>query len=228
MGFLTPRRYDLQPICWGLPRLGAFHQAKVDSANKLYSLGFQIAIYCLKYDIALSIEKPANSWLWAVFIWFTLQTTAEVAMLWNTLEMVQFQSCCHGSLRRKHAGWLSTPGIFSSLTATCDGNHNHAPWGISWVDGIWVFDASSEAAYPPLLAQRATACFVKHVLARGWSLVPQPKLHDFSYGVANRPANIKPLVPEHHQVKLLPSTASIPEGAKVLRMARRQRQMTNK
>ena len=56
-----PLRSASKPL--GLDGLSPFHQAKVDSANKLYALAIQILVFCVRRNIAFSIENPANSWL---------------------------------------------------------------------------------------------------------------------------------------------------------------------
>lgn len=115
---------------FGLPHLRKHHQVRVDSANILYKLGFQVDLHCLGKNIVVSIENPANSWLWAVLALLSRDTDVEHRKLWNTLVTVQFHASCHGSSRRKHTGWLSTSGVYSALAATCDNSHTHEPWKV--------------------------------------------------------------------------------------------------
>ena len=131
--------------------------------------------------------------------------------------MVRFHSCCHGSRRKKDAGWLSTPRVFTDLNAVCQGDHDHDPWGVTYQMGRWKFDTASEAAYPILLAQRAAACLVAHAKSKGWSLVPRPKLHDLATASLNKQSKKhKPLIPEYHRVVFQPSNAVVPSGAKLI------------
>ena len=58
-----PLRSAIWPL--GLPGLSEFHQAKVNSANCLYRLAVEILVYCNRRNVAVSIENPENSWLWA-------------------------------------------------------------------------------------------------------------------------------------------------------------------
>ncbi|CAJ1396496.1 unnamed protein product [Effrenium voratum] len=78
--------------------------------------------------------------------------------------MVLFHACCHGSTHKKQTAWLSTKSVYKALAATCDDSHPHDPWGVRWTDSGWSFDTSQEAAYLPLLAQRAAACMVAPLL----------------------------------------------------------------
>ena len=85
----------------GLPNLGAYHQAKVDSANTLYQLAIEVLVYCHQRNIVVSIENPARSWLWAALVKLTVEHSPEAAKALNALERVEFHACCHGSTRRK-------------------------------------------------------------------------------------------------------------------------------
>lgn len=141
-----PLRSAQYPL--GLPGLSTFHAAKVESANKLYALAIQILVFCATAGVVLSIENPATSWLWACLVELARRHSHQAAQFYNMLNMVLFHTCCHGGTRRKHTGWLGTPGVFEPLAATCKNDHDHEPWGVRWVNNSWVFDTSSEAAYP--------------------------------------------------------------------------------
>ena len=92
---------------------------------------------------------------------------------------------------------------------------HHDPWGVRWTDSGWSFDTSQEAAYPPLLAQRAAACMV--AVAIGWHVQPHATLHDKSSAAHGKQTKRhKPLVPEFHHVSLVVPPATLPEGAKQL------------
>ena len=202
---------------FGLPHLSKHNQARVDSANVLYKLGFAVAQFCLRRDIVVSLENPRNSWLWVVFTELSRKCSEEQRRLWNTLDMVLFHACCHGSTRKKQTAWLSTKSVYKALAATCDDSHPHDPWGVRWTDSGWSFDTSQEAAYPPLLAQRAAACMVAHAVAIGWDVEPHATLHDKSSAAHGKQTKRhKPLVPEFHHVSLVVPPATLPEGAKQL------------
>ena len=201
----------------GLPNLAPHHQARVTSANILYALAVEIILWCFLRGIAVSVENPANSWLWAVLVWIAREHSAEAAKALNNLQMVLFHACCHGSTRRKHTGWLSTPGVFSKLQATCNNDHPHEPWGVRWRAGSWVFDTSSEAHYPRLLGQRATECLLQHFAAKGYQLTKPLRLHDKSVAVQGRQTKKhRPLVPEYYKIIQRPVDRQPPAGCKPL------------
>ena len=133
-----PLRSALFPL--GLPDLSDYHRAKVNSANVLYRLSIEIILFCMRRNIIVSLENPANSWLWAALVLLSAQHSPEAAMAYNSLEKVVFHACCHGSSRRKSTAWLGTKGVFSSLAASCQGDHDHAPWGVRWTGNSWMFD----------------------------------------------------------------------------------------
>ena len=210
-----PLRSATHPL--GLPGLSPYHQAKVTSANILYPLAVDILVFCVDNNIVISIENPANSWLWAALVKLTTQHSERAAKAFNWLEKVIFHACCHGSTRRKATGWLGTPTVYSCLAETCQNDHDHEPWGIRWNAGSWIFDTSAEAAYPMLLAQRVAACMVKVAHARKLSLQPPLRIHDLSTAALGKQSKKHPpLIPEyHHFVNQKPGTPIAP-GSKAL------------
>jgi hypothetical protein len=147
----------------------------------------------------------------------TLQHSERAAKALNWLEKVVFHACCHGSTRRKATGWLGTPNVYCSLAGTCQGDHPHEHWGIRWNAGSWIFDTSSEAAYPMLLAQRVAACMVKVANARRLTLQGPLHIHDMSTAALGKQSKKHPpLIPEyHHFVKERPGTQLAP-GSKIV------------
>ena len=91
-----PLRSAERPL--GLPGLSSFHQAKLDSANKLYALAIDILLFCSVHNIVVSIENPSNSWLWAALVLLSARHSAEAAKALNALERVVFHACCHGKM----------------------------------------------------------------------------------------------------------------------------------
>eukprot|EP00435_Cladocopium_sp_Y103_P066370 s704_g28.t1 len=98
----------------GLPGLSPHHQRRVDSANQLYRLAVEIILWCDQHGIIISLENPANSWLWAVLVMLARNHSEAASKALNKLNKVLFHACCHGSTRKKHTGWLSTPGCIQS------------------------------------------------------------------------------------------------------------------
>ena len=209
-----PLRSAQNPL--GLPSLTGTNLQRVKTANILYEFALTLILYAAQKKLVISVENPANSWLWSVFAFLT-RHKKELAEAYNALKMVLFHACCHGSTRRKHTGWLSTPTVFESLAAECQNDHEHEPWGIRWQSGSWRFDTASEAAYPMLLAQRASACLVEEARKRNLQLQKPPKLHHQSMAVVGQQSKKhKPLIPEYHHFVLQPANLPAPKGAKII------------
>ena len=209
-----PLRSAEHPL--GLPSLAGTNLQRVKAANILYEFALAIILYAVQNKLVISVENPANSWLWSVFAFLTRQKK-ELAEAYNALKMVLFHACCHGSTRRKHTGWLSTPTVYASLAAECQNDHEHEPWGIRWQSGSWRFDTASEAAYPMLLAQRASACLVEEARKRNLQLQKPPKLHHQSMAVVGQQSKKhRPLIPEYHHFVLQPANLPAPKGAKII------------
>ena len=103
----------------GMPGLSELNQKKVDSANALYSLAIDILVEVIPRGVVMSIENPWNSWMWSALVELARRKSPLACRLYNQLDFVQFHACCHGSLRRKNTGWLSTKGVFAALQAQC-------------------------------------------------------------------------------------------------------------
>ena len=83
MGVPNPPPLRSATFPLGLPQLSPFHRAKVESANKLYRLAVEIFVYCYKRRIVVSIENPANSWLWAALVRITAELSIEASTVWK-------------------------------------------------------------------------------------------------------------------------------------------------
>lgn len=157
--------------------------------------------YCTSWVSKLSCTASSvNSWLWVIFTMLSRELDTKQQVLWNTLEQVRFHACCHGSSRRKHTEWRSTPGVYSAVTATCDNTHQHEPWRVQWSGTSWSFNTSLEADFPVLLSQRAAACMVWVAIDKGHGV--QSKRH-------------LPLIPEYHHIASVKPGAPIPQKAKL-------------
>lgn len=210
-----PLRSAQYPL--GVPGLAEHHKRRVESANSLYRLAIEIVVFCYVHGIIISIENPANSWLWAALVALALEHSALAAKALNQLQRILFHACCHGSTRRKSTAWLSTPGVFEGLSATCQNDHPHEPWGVRWQPGAWVFDTSVEAQYPHLLAQRATACIASFLVGKGLTVQKPLRLYDKSTAVQGKQSKKhRPLIPEYHHVVTLGSNDPAPKYSKQL------------
>ena len=211
-----PLRSPRYPL--GLANLSPVNEAKVAAANDLFRLCLHVILFCVKRNVLVSVENPGNSLTWAELVELLRQEfPRDFADAYNFLQMVQFHACCFGSKRRKLTGWLGTPKVFQSLQQHCQGDHEHEPFGVHHVFGQWKFDTSLEAAYPRQLAQAVAACLSAVAKQRGFSLTPQPRLHDQATAVQGRQSKHHlPLIPEFHHFVTLPSGQAIPEQGRVV------------
>lgn len=179
----------------------------------LYALAIEILVFCSRHGTIINIENPANRLAWAALVLLSAQHSGEAATAYSALEKVVSHACCHGPQRRKSTAWLGTASVFSALTAVCPNDHEHAPWRVRWNSGGWVFDTSSEAAYPTLLAQRVTACLVQVATGRGLSLQPSLRSHDLATAAQGKQSKKHhPLIPELHRVTKAPKDAPLLAG----------------
>ena len=160
-----PLRSDDEPL--GFHWLSGVDKVRVDAANLTYLHTCELIEWAYSFDIACSIENPANSIFW--LIPFVLALFKRLGG-YETL----FHNCCNGGLRRKLTKWWDTHGIFSELAAICDndGSHEHLDWKPVTSDNKLNFPTSSEAAYPFLLCTRLIDSVKAHVTESG-ALDPQ-------------------------------------------------------
>ena len=132
-----------------------------------------------------------------------MELGAQACTYYNQLESVIFDDCVHGGDRPKSSKWLCTPGVLTSLAASCPGEspeHKHLPWGVRQKEGRWVFDAAAEGAYPELLCHRVAKLLAKHL---GFSPSPHTRVADPIRQIRHS----RQLMPEYAEVKrCTPST----------------------
>eukprot|EP00435_Cladocopium_sp_Y103_P018449 s3915_g4.t1 len=83
---------DNRPLCFAFQSgkckfKGPAGKRRVDSANLLYRLAIDIILWCDRNGIVLSIENPANSWLWAALVQLAREHSTAAARALNKLEM---------------------------------------------------------------------------------------------------------------------------------------------
>eukprot|EP00435_Cladocopium_sp_Y103_P068239 s333_g31.t1 len=76
----------------------------------------------------------------------------------------------HGGERLKHTSFLTNVAEFQSLGVTCDGAHEHRPWGMVGPPGEQQFATASEAAYPKQLCEAISECLKLRARALGYTL----------------------------------------------------------
>ncbi|CAE7578571.1 unnamed protein product [Symbiodinium sp. CCMP2592] len=213
-----PLRDALNPL--GLPSLspGSLDALRVTKANQLYELSLDIALFCASRDIVVSIENPARPWAWAAIVeLLRRRANASDCACFNRLQSVIFHSCMHGGSRPKQTKLLCTADVYATLSAQCDGRHQHEPWSITAKGGRWHFATAQEAAYPALLAARMARCLLLHVRAKRPAVRLEPTLSVLSSAAVSRQTRKHAaLIPEFAQVIQLP-ISQVDKGMRVLR-----------
>ena len=180
----------------GFKHLTGTNLAKVEAANELYRWGVKILFICYQSNIRISIENPERSWLWGILTMLVKEYNDSDFLFWfSQLDRVTFNTCMHAGTRAKNTRLLSTPGLYSSLAATCDNGHEHEPWRIRQVATGLTYDTAAEAEYPTLLCQR-----MADLLAASVHLPQVPEDIAMSkqarHILANHVKQAPPLVPE--------------------------------
>ena len=183
----------------GLPGLRDSDQTKVELANQLYRCAIQLLRLCMGLGCMVSIENPARSWLWALLAMLVKATDDADFIAWFAgLESVYFDACAHGSTRDKRTKLLGTPGLFTSLEASCPQNHKHASWQPYRSEQGIVFPTAAEAEYPALLCRRMANCVQQ--MAQTMNITPKvsARLKDLlKLNMGQQTVSHPPLVPEY-------------------------------
>ncbi|CAE7801527.1 SLC24A2 [Symbiodinium sp. CCMP2592] len=140
----------------GLPGLPPVEQARVDSANTIYD---SMAAFCdwllhAMPHVPFSVENPLHSYLWQLPRW---------AELVAKHSFVTFDSCRHGSQRKKATALLTNSELLHCLSGPCPGCSSHLPWGKQGNS----FATAEETGYPKLLCERIVSCVDKSAASRG-------------------------------------------------------------
>ncbi|CAE7224123.1 unnamed protein product [Symbiodinium sp. CCMP2592] len=147
----------------------------------------------------VSLENPSRSWLWSA-----LRAMAEESQrvhLLAQLEECIFDSCMHGGRRKKSTKILGSPGLFSSLRASCDSSHTHAPWTVDPTASGPRFATAEEAQYPRLLCLRmAQALAARHQL-------PEPVPTASASLSQSVRRGSRPLIPEFYECARVPAAS---------------------
>ena len=196
----APRPLRSKEVPLGLPSIKteSVDGIKLRKANALYKFTYLLILFCVKHDILISVENPANSHFWAVLAWFAEQDS----ITWppEQLEFISFDACMHGSERPKRTAILGTKAVFAPLGVLCDGSHEHAPWGLYFRDGCSMWSTSSEAAYPAVLARRLAQCIADRVRSWRFPLVEhQPRPVQLA-ALGLQSPKFPPLIPEFYRV----------------------------
>lgn len=202
--FRTPPPLRDARNLFGFGHLQGADLQKVQAANMLYSFAVSVLQLCRKIGIRVSVENPTRSWLWGILTQLTLQTGDTAFISWfSKLTKTTFHACLHGSRRNKQTSLLSHAGLFDSLAATCDGQHQHDPWDIRPAGRKLTFATAEEAAYSQLLCKRMASLLADLAQSLSISLHHDLSLAKLSKHATGRQTKAAPpIIPEfrdfHH------------------------------
>jgi len=209
----------------GLPCLSAIEQARVDSANAIYD---NMAAFCAFLTssmphVPFSVENPLHSYLWQFPAWSALADQHSVVL---------FDSCRHGSQRKKATAFLTNSDLLHCLSGPCPGCSQHLPWGKQGSS----FATAEETGYPKLLCERIVSCVDQSAASRGIAPAPlapsklsaskaaahvQPRgrrfppiISEFAYTMSVSCAQAPPLNSKNCLVR---QWQAVPAGAKLVR-----------
>ena len=199
-------RSKTQPL--GLPTLDEASSSRVRAANAVYRFCYELLRHCLRHDINVSLDNPANSFLWHIFEHFAQSD----GLRWPLagLVVVMFDNCCHGGPRPTQRRVVASTGLLNRLSTACPRNHYHEPWGSP--------PATPTAdAYPPLLAKRWSDCFATRAEAQGLSLSSASEFHAISLAATARQSRkFQPLLPEFREIAYMPVSFCPDKSCKIL------------
>ena len=192
----------------GIPSLRGVSALKVKLANKLYAFTRRVIDTCCELHIPFICENPIRSWMW------------ETSFFKDLPEMCRFQSihsCMYGGSRLKKTALLLNFEA-ENLKMTCNGQHQHLPWGktISPHTGETVFSTSTEAEYPWPLCRQLAQAFADQLRNAGKQFVLPSESMDVRQrmGAGNQPrGKLGPLLLAEfkHKVMVRSSNVCIPK-----------------
>jgi hypothetical protein len=136
----------------GLCGLNSSDSERIRKANLLYRFTAGAAKLLSAKKRSWAIENPSNSLMWKTS-WFKelLKDDAVGA------KMVTMQMCMHGGKRNKRTTLAYAGKVdLSSMGLTCDGSHEHAPWGTTR-DDSGTFATAEERNYPAEFCKKVAA-----------------------------------------------------------------------
>ncbi len=108
---------------WGLPSLAERDAHRVEQANILYRHVASFCRFLSSHGVAWSVENPRRSYMWEL---------GPFVELLDVASFYDFDACMQGGSRDKRTSFLSSLDL-SDICLDCDGNHEHAEWGVQSV-----------------------------------------------------------------------------------------------
>lgn len=97
LGDLAPKPLRDERYPFGYPWLTGTERARVLQSNLLYAFVVQLLFFPFTYNVIISVENPANSWLWMILKELVVALGNRQFQRWyQHLEAVQFSNCAFG------------------------------------------------------------------------------------------------------------------------------------
>ena len=165
LGQSAPQPLRDEHNLFGFANLTGTDKLRVQQSNILYSFVVEVLYFCFLHGVIVSLENPANSWLWAILKELVVAHHDKHFRIWfQQLSPVTFSNCAWGGERPKSTRWLSTPKVFESLERECPGesdSHVHKPYVAIKTNKGMHFSTSEEAEYPHELCVAAIQAIAK-------------------------------------------------------------------
>ena len=137
----------------GISNLHGLDLMRVGAANILYAFTAEVVEMCCALGILCMVENPRNSLFWFVTPWVEMQ-------VFEQLHFQDHQACMYGSKRPKYTRLCANFEHVCSISALCDGKHEHESWGIIRQGNKRTFATSLEVHYPKALCEAITRAFM--------------------------------------------------------------------
>jgi len=209
----------------GLSSLHGTDLLRVSAANILYAFTAEIVEKCCANNVLCMVENPRSSLFWFVTPWVELTVA-------HLLYYQDHQACMYGSKRPKFTRLCANFEQVCTISALCDGRHEHEPWGIVRQGAKRTFATALEVHYPKPLCEAIVKAFMLKFVELGMKLegITGP-LHHAAKALAGQQAismKLPPLIPtyKHRYVVFLlnhlvqwPVLANLPGEHKLLHTA---------
>eukprot|EP00435_Cladocopium_sp_Y103_P023913 s2204_g5.t2 len=146
----------------GISSLKGTDLLRVSAANILYAFVVEVMEPCCSLEILCMVENSRNSLFWFVTVWDEMECLRK-------LYFQDHQACAYGSKRPKCTRLCANFEQVHTISGTCDGQHEHEPWGLVKSGNKRVFATSLEVHCPPKLCETNVHAFILCLLQLGLS-----------------------------------------------------------
>ena len=153
----------------GISGLTGVDSLRVGAANILYAFCAEVLELCCDLGKLFMLENPKNSLFWFTTAWKESPAAAQ-------LYFSEHQACGYGGKRPKWTRLAANFPQVATISKTCPGNHQHAPWGLVQTGAAKrVFATSLEVHYPQALCDAIVHAFVLCLTTMGLQFTDKPK-----------------------------------------------------